>query len=93
MSSRADPQVTVRVKTKVKRGLEMQNAAVRVELVAVCADAGSTVYTCMLNKRGGVEADLTVSAIEPGSGAGVHDPAFQGNLQANLLQRCVANTG
>lgn len=27
---------------------------------------GSTVYTCMLNKRGGVEADLTVSRLEPG---------------------------
>uniref|UniRef100_A0A3Q3K129 Sarcosine dehydrogenase, mitochondrial n=1 Tax=Monopterus albus TaxID=43700 RepID=A0A3Q3K129_MONAL len=29
---------------------------------------GSTVYTCMLNKRGGVEADLTVSRLEPGAG-------------------------
>ncbi|KAM6902878.1 sarcosine dehydrogenase, mitochondrial isoform 1-T2 [Xenentodon cancila] len=28
---------------------------------------GSTVYTCMLNKRGGVEADLTVSRLEPGA--------------------------
>uniref|UniRef100_A0A8C4II66 Sarcosine dehydrogenase n=1 Tax=Dicentrarchus labrax TaxID=13489 RepID=A0A8C4II66_DICLA len=28
---------------------------------------GSTVYTCMLNKRGGAEADLTVSRLEPGS--------------------------
>lgn len=27
---------------------------------------GSTVYTCMLNKRGGSEADLTVSRLEPG---------------------------
>ncbi|KAM9322418.1 sarcosine dehydrogenase, mitochondrial-like isoform 1-T2 [Pholidichthys leucotaenia] len=27
---------------------------------------GSTVYTCMLNKQGGVEADLTVSRLEPG---------------------------
>ncbi|XP_075870040.1 sarcosine dehydrogenase, mitochondrial [Nelusetta ayraudi] len=27
---------------------------------------GSTVYTCMLNKRGGVEADLTVSRLEAG---------------------------
>ncbi|XP_037547965.1 sarcosine dehydrogenase, mitochondrial [Nematolebias whitei] len=26
---------------------------------------GSTVYTCMLNKRGGAEADLTVSRLEP----------------------------
>uniref|UniRef100_A0A3Q3LUE0 Sarcosine dehydrogenase n=1 Tax=Mastacembelus armatus TaxID=205130 RepID=A0A3Q3LUE0_9TELE len=28
---------------------------------------GSTVYTCMLNKRGGVESDLTVSRLEPGA--------------------------
>ncbi|KAI5099466.1 sarcosine dehydrogenase, mitochondrial, partial [Silurus meridionalis] len=28
---------------------------------------GSTVYTCMLNKKGGTEADLTVSRLEPGS--------------------------
>uniref|UniRef100_A0A671WXX6 Sarcosine dehydrogenase n=1 Tax=Sparus aurata TaxID=8175 RepID=A0A671WXX6_SPAAU len=28
---------------------------------------GSTVYTCMLNKRGGAEADLTVSRLEPGT--------------------------
>ncbi|XP_035039805.2 sarcosine dehydrogenase, mitochondrial [Hippoglossus stenolepis] len=28
---------------------------------------GSTVYTCMLNKRGGAEADLTVSRLEPGA--------------------------
>lgn len=27
---------------------------------------GTTVYTCMLNKRGGSEADLTVSRLEPG---------------------------
>uniref|UniRef100_A0A669B6Z1 Sarcosine dehydrogenase n=1 Tax=Oreochromis niloticus TaxID=8128 RepID=A0A669B6Z1_ORENI len=28
---------------------------------------GTTVYTCMLNKRGGSEADLTVSRLEPGA--------------------------
>uniref|UniRef100_A0A3Q1B1X3 Sarcosine dehydrogenase, mitochondrial n=1 Tax=Amphiprion ocellaris TaxID=80972 RepID=A0A3Q1B1X3_AMPOC len=28
---------------------------------------GSTVYTCMLNKRGGAEADLTVSRLEAGA--------------------------
>uniref|UniRef100_A0A1I8H6P6 Sarcosine dehydrogenase, mitochondrial n=2 Tax=Macrostomum lignano TaxID=282301 RepID=A0A1I8H6P6_9PLAT len=28
---------------------------------------GSTVYTCLLNERGGVEADLTVSVLEPGA--------------------------
>ena len=40
---------------------------------------GSTVYTCMLNKRGGVEADLTVSAIEAGNGE-VAEPQFEGLL-------------
>lgn len=34
-------------------------------IVCVCV-AGTTVYTCMLNKRGGSEADLTVSRLEPG---------------------------
>ncbi|KAM8829191.1 sarcosine dehydrogenase, mitochondrial isoform 2-T6 [Spinachia spinachia] len=28
---------------------------------------GSTVYTCMLNKKGGTEADLTASRLEPGA--------------------------
>ncbi|CAH1786368.1 unnamed protein product [Owenia fusiformis] len=40
--------------------------------------AGSTVYTCMLHKYGGIQADLTVSVLEPGSG-GPHDPAFEGS--------------
>ncbi|XP_064648723.1 sarcosine dehydrogenase, mitochondrial-like isoform X2 [Lineus longissimus] len=38
---------------------------------------GSTVYSCMLNKAGGAEADLTVSVLEPGDGA-PHSPAFEG---------------
>ncbi|POI33226.1 hypothetical protein CIB84_003023 [Bambusicola thoracicus] len=39
---------------------------------------GSTVYTCMLNKRGGVESDLTVSRISPGDPSSPLAPAFQG---------------
>jgi len=35
------------------------------------------VYTCMLNKRGGVEGDCTVTGLESGSG-GVVDPIFKG---------------
>jgi glycine cleavage system aminomethyltransferase T len=31
---------------------------------------GKTVYTCMLNKRAGVEADLTVSVIDADEGLG-----------------------
>ncbi|NXV49406.1 SARDH protein, partial [Uria aalge] len=40
---------------------------------------GSTVYTCMLNKRGGVESDLTVSRISPGDPASPLAPAFEGD--------------
>ncbi|XP_055610172.1 sarcosine dehydrogenase, mitochondrial [Uranotaenia lowii] len=36
-----------------------------------------TIYTCALNKRGGVEADVTVSLVESGQGE-LHDPIFKG---------------
>uniref|UniRef100_A0A1E1X2L8 Putative dimethylglycine dehydrogenase n=1 Tax=Amblyomma aureolatum TaxID=187763 RepID=A0A1E1X2L8_9ACAR len=39
---------------------------------------GSTIYTCMLNSRGMVEADLTVSVIAPGAGSPC-DPKFDGH--------------
>jgi glycine cleavage system aminomethyltransferase T len=39
--------------------------------------SGSMAYTCMLNKRGGVEADLIVKALESGQG-GICDPQFEG---------------
>ena len=39
---------------------------------------GSTVYTCMLNKHGGGESDLTVSRISPGDPASPLAPAFEG---------------
>lgn len=35
-------------------------------------------YTCALNDKGGVEADVTIGAIESGSGASVHDPKLKG---------------
>lgn len=38
------------------------------------------VYTCALNNAGGVESDLTVTAIESGSGA-PHDPKFEVNAR------------
>lgn len=38
---------------------------------------GNTVYTCMLNKRGGIEADLTVTIMEGGEGSAC-DPSFSG---------------
>ena len=37
---------------------------------------GSVIYTCMLNARGGVEGDLTVTVIEPGNGQ-PHAPTFK----------------
>ncbi|XP_026462833.1 sarcosine dehydrogenase, mitochondrial-like [Ctenocephalides felis] len=36
-----------------------------------------TVYTCALNQNGGVEADVTISAIDPGVG-NITDPIFKG---------------
>lgn len=46
-------------------------------------NVGSTVYTCMLNKNGGVESDLTVSMIKSGSG-GPYAPTFSGKLNMKL---------
>ncbi len=40
-------------------------------------DAGRTVYTCMLNKQAGLEADLTVSIIRDEMEQGVVNP-FKG---------------
>ncbi|XP_063288982.1 sarcosine dehydrogenase, mitochondrial isoform X2 [Pelobates fuscus] len=40
---------------------------------------GSTVYTCMLNRRGGTESDLTVSRISPGTQSSPLAPAFDGD--------------
>uniref|UniRef100_A0A8U8CBH1 Sarcosine dehydrogenase, mitochondrial n=1 Tax=Geospiza parvula TaxID=87175 RepID=A0A8U8CBH1_GEOPR len=40
---------------------------------------GSTVYTCMLNRQGGVESDLTVSRISPGTPGSPLAPAFEGD--------------
>ena len=37
---------------------------------------GKVAYTCMLNSQAGIEADLTVSVLQPGSGS-VADPSFQ----------------
>ncbi|XP_072816597.1 sarcosine dehydrogenase, mitochondrial isoform X2 [Vicugna pacos] len=40
---------------------------------------GTTVYTCMLNHRGGTESDLTVSRLAPGPQASPLAPAFEGD--------------
>ncbi|KAH8401506.1 hypothetical protein KR009_005929 [Drosophila setifemur] len=39
-------------------------------------DPSKTVYTCALNDAGGVEADVTISRLSPGSGK-AHDPKFR----------------
>ena len=41
-------------------GPDAQNAADWIFSADMTRPAGSTIYTCMLNERGGVEADLTV---------------------------------
>lgn len=49
--------------------------------------AGSTVYTCMLNRQGGVESDLTVSRISPGAPGSPLAPAFEGKtLSPGMLE-------
>ncbi|KAL5291158.1 SARDH family protein [Megaselia abdita] len=40
--------------------------------------SNKTVYTCALNNSGGVECDVTISKLNPGSGQ-VHDPRFEGH--------------
>ncbi|XP_066953754.1 sarcosine dehydrogenase, mitochondrial-like isoform X1 [Macrobrachium rosenbergii] len=58
-------------------GPDAQKAADWLFSADVSRDTGTTVYTCMLNKRGGIEADLTVSICEGGEGSPC-DPAFEG---------------
>ncbi|KAK5878786.1 hypothetical protein CesoFtcFv8_024163 [Champsocephalus esox] len=47
--------------------------------------SGSTVYTCMLNKGGGTEADLTVSRLEPGAANMPLAPQSNDSKQGHLL--------
>lgn len=51
-----------------------------VELTSGSLLPGSTVYTCMLNQRGGTESDLTVSRLAPGAQASPLAPAFEGKV-------------
>lgn len=39
---------------------------------------GRTTYTCMTNKDGGTEADITVSVLENGDGSSIVKPKFEG---------------
>ncbi|XP_045607468.2 LOW QUALITY PROTEIN: sarcosine dehydrogenase, mitochondrial [Procambarus clarkii] len=58
-------------------GRDAQKAADWIFSADVSRPPGTTVYTCMLNHKGGVEADLTVSICEGGQGSAC-DPAFTG---------------
>uniref|UniRef100_A0A8C5ZFS5 Sarcosine dehydrogenase, mitochondrial n=1 Tax=Marmota marmota marmota TaxID=9994 RepID=A0A8C5ZFS5_MARMA len=60
-------------------GLDASKAADWLFSADVSRPPGSTVYTCMLNQRGGTESDLTVSRLAPGPEAGPLAPAFEGD--------------
>jgi sarcosine dehydrogenase len=57
-------------------GSEAQKAADWLFTADTNHPLGQTVYTCMLNSRAGVEADVTTSIIETGSGGQI-DPIFK----------------
>ena len=43
-----------------------------------------TVYSCMLNSKGGIEGDVTATAIETGKG-GLIDPIFKVSLSSQFV--------
>ncbi|XP_023307143.2 sarcosine dehydrogenase, mitochondrial [Lucilia cuprina] len=58
-------------------GPDAQKAADWIFSANTNRDVKKTVYTCALNNSGGVEADVTISRLNSGSGA-PHDPKFDG---------------
>lgn len=58
-------------------GPEIQEAADYLFTGNTGAEIGKTIYTCALNKHGGVELDCTITWILPGSSS-VVDPIFKG---------------
>ncbi|CAK7290090.1 Sarcosine dehydrogenase, mitochondrial [Vulpes lagopus] len=60
-------------------GLDARKAADWLFSADISRPPGSTVYTCMLNHRGGTESDLTVSRLAPSSQASALAPAFEGD--------------
>ncbi|XP_054375352.2 sarcosine dehydrogenase, mitochondrial isoform X5 [Pongo abelii] len=60
-------------------GLDARKAADWLFSADVSRPPGSTVYTCMLNHRGGTESDLTVSRLAPSHQASPLAPAFEGD--------------
>ncbi|MEE6505305.1 hypothetical protein FKM82_005491 [Ascaphus truei] len=67
-------------------GPEAKKAADWLFTADVKKPPGSTVYTCMLNKRGGTESDLTVSRITPVTPASALAPDFEGEYKIHKLQ-------
>lgn len=51
---------------------------------------GTTVYTCMLNKRGGTESDLTVSVLTPEGSPSALAPDFEGDAYYLAIGGAVA---
>ncbi|TEA29672.1 hypothetical protein DBR06_SOUSAS510267 [Sousa chinensis] len=60
-------------------GLDARKAADWLFSADVSRAPGSTVYTCMLNHRGGTESDLTVSRLAPSPQPSPLAPAFEGD--------------
>ncbi|KAL1786119.1 hypothetical protein HispidOSU_014126 [Sigmodon hispidus] len=60
-------------------GVDARKAADWLFSADVNRPPGSTVYTCMLNHRGGTESDLTVSRLTPGTQASPLTPSFEGD--------------
>ena len=58
-------------------GLEVEKAAEYLFTAKVNSEINRIVYTCALNKHGGVEIDGTITWISPES-SGVGDPSFEG---------------
>ena len=56
-------------------GPEAQEAADWIFSARMDGEVGRTIYTCMLNDKAGIEADLTVSVIDSGTGSAA-DPSF-----------------
>ncbi|XP_077140438.1 sarcosine dehydrogenase, mitochondrial isoform X4 [Ranitomeya variabilis] len=51
---------------------------------------GTTVYTCMLNQRGGTESDLTVSVLTPEPSPSALSPGFEGDAYYLAIGGAVA---
>ncbi|XP_017887261.1 sarcosine dehydrogenase, mitochondrial [Ceratina calcarata] len=57
-------------------GPEAQKAADHLFTASTNCNSNETIYTLMLNRSGGIEADCTVTILEPGS-SGIVDPIFK----------------